>query len=76
LLRSLPRPRSLQLLRAGNFHSWAATVFIRTGSTWTEEGPTLPDSGETGFGGFGTSVALTSDGKTALIGVPGDDTRP
>ena len=51
----------------------AAWVFTRTGSTWTQQGGKLTGRGETGTGQFGTSVALSSDGKTALIGGPGDD---
>ncbi len=46
----------------------AAWVFTRTGSTWTQQGPKLTGSGEQGAGNFGYSVALSADGKTALIG--------
>ena len=49
----------------------AAWVFTRSGSTWTQQGAKLTGSGETGAGEFGaTSVALSSDGNTALIGGP------
>jgi hypothetical protein len=51
----------------------AAWGFARSGSTWTQQGPKLTASDETGDGGFGWSVALSSDGNTALIGGPGDD---
>ena len=37
-----------------------------------QQGPKLTGSGESGIGGFGDSVALSSDGNTALIGGPGD----
>jgi hypothetical protein len=51
----------------------AAWVFKRSGSTWTHEGEHLAGSGEIGFGSFGSSVALSSDGNTALIGGHGDN---
>jgi hypothetical protein len=51
----------------------AAWVFTRSGSTWTQQGPKLTPSGESGEGSFGFSVALSSDGNTALIGGPGDN---
>jgi RHS repeat-associated protein len=51
----------------------AAWVFTRSGSTWTQQGEKLTGSGESGEGaGFGISVALSSDGNTALIGGGGD----
>jgi YD repeat-containing protein len=53
----------------------AAWVFTRSGSTWTQQGSKLTGSGETGEGRFGESVALSSDGNTALIGGPFDDGR-
>ncbi len=48
-----------------------AWVFTRSDSTsWSQQGPELKPSGETGNVGFGTSVALSGDGSTALIGGP------
>ena len=53
----------------------AAYVFRRTGTTWVQEATLLGV-----FGGgaandnFGYSVALTSDGRRALVGAPLDDT--
>ena len=55
----------------GNDHysgKGAAWVFTRSGSTWTQQGEKLIGWGETGEGKFGTSVALSADGDTALIG--------
>jgi hypothetical protein len=46
----------------------SAWVFTRSGSTWTQQGAKLTGSGEIGPGAFGTSVALSADGDTALIG--------
>src|SRR6202042_126328 len=50
----------------------AAWVFARSGRTWTQQGLKLTASGESGAGNFGISVALSSDGTTALIGAPLD----
>jgi IPT/TIG domain len=51
----------------------AAWVFTRSGTTWTQQGSKLTGGGEVGKGLFGVSVALPSDGNTALIGGPGDN---
>ena len=51
----------------------SAWVFTRSGSTWTQQGVRLTGSGEIDGGGFGASVALSSDGNTALVGGPGDN---
>jgi hypothetical protein len=49
----------------------AAWVFTRSGSTWTQQGEKLTGTGETGFfPEFGRSVALSGDGKTALMAAP------
>jgi hypothetical protein len=53
----------------------AAWVFTRSGSTWTQQGSKLTGSGESGNGRFGSSVALSSDAYTALIGGPKDNTN-
>jgi hypothetical protein len=52
----------------------AAWVFTRSGSTWTPPGSKLTYTGATGAVAvqFGSSVALSADGNTALIGGPGD----
>lgn len=48
-------------------------VFLRTGTTWTEEA-TLVASGGTSNDKFGWSVALSSNGERAVVGMPYDDT--
>jgi hypothetical protein len=58
-------------------------VFTRSGSTWSQQGEKLvgdctsscanEGTGEIGAGMFGTMVALSADGKTALIGAWNDD---
>ena len=50
-------------------------MFTRSGATWTQQGPKLTGSGETGDGAFGYSVALSADGNTALIGGPCDNSN-
>lgn len=51
----------------------AAWTFTRSAGAWTQRGRKLAGIGEDGLAGFGTSVALSSDGATALIGSPNDD---
>lgn len=46
----------------------AAWAFSRTGSTWTQQGEKLTGAGETTGGEFASSVTLSDDGETALIG--------
>ena len=53
----------------------AGWVFRRSGSSWTQQGEKLTGSGESGKGDFGDSVALSSDGNTALIGAPLDNSE-
>jgi phosphodiesterase/alkaline phosphatase D-like protein len=53
----------------------AAWVFTRSeAGAWTQQGKKLTAKAgeETGSGAFGSSVALSKDGDTALIGAPGD----
>ncbi len=53
----------------------AAWVFTRSGSTWTQQGEKLTGSGrERSRPNSATSVALSADGNTALIGGPEDNT--
>ncbi len=51
----------------------AAWVFLRSGATWSQQGPKLTGKEEAGAGEFGTSVALSEKGEYALIGGPGDN---
>ena len=52
----------------------AAYVFLRTGTTWAQQAK-LSATGETGPGELGYSVALSSEGKDALVGAPGDNAK-
>ncbi len=52
----------------------AAWVLTRSGTTWTYQATLTPkEKEESDMGAFGSSVALSSDGDTALIGGPGDN---
>jgi hypothetical protein len=52
----------------------AAWVFTRTGTSWSQQGAKLTASGGIGTRFFGHSVALSSDGDTALVGGAYGDT--
>jgi hypothetical protein len=56
---------------AGGSDAGSARVFRRAASTWVQEATLVAPDGE-GADWFGSSVALTSDGSRALVGVPGD----
>ncbi len=51
----------------------AAWVFTRSGSTWAKQGGALTGGEGSGYSWFGYSVALSSEGDTALIGAPHAD---
>jgi hypothetical protein len=54
---------------AGNVHGGAAYVFVRNGSSWSQQQQLIAfDSASNNQ--FGTSVALSSGGSTALVGDP------
>ncbi len=62
-------------LIAGSFDNntaGAVWFFSRSGSTWTQDGPKITQSGS-GF--LGTNIALSGDGSTALIASPEVDTQ-
>jgi hypothetical protein len=56
-----------------NANVGAVWVFTFAESKWTQQGPKLLATGETGSGHFGESVALDAKGETALIGGGGDN---
>lgn len=51
----------------------AAWVFTRSRAGWTRHGVRLSPSGELGEGSFGSRLALSADGSSALVSAPGDD---
>lgn len=55
-----------------NSSQGAAWVFIRTGTTWAQEGSKLVGTGNTGAAWQGQKVALTADGNIAFLGGPKD----
>jgi len=52
----------------------ATWIFIRSDSSWSQQGTKLVGTGNTGASAQGTSVFLSSDGNTLAIGGPNDDT--
>jgi hypothetical protein len=58
--------------RLDNSAAGAAWVFTRSGSTWAQQAKKLTGGDEKGPGWFGTSVALSADGTTALVGGTND----
>ncbi len=52
-----------------NFQPGAAYVFVRTGSTWTQQPPLMASDG-VGFTSFGKAVAI--DGNTVVVGAVRD----
>ncbi len=55
-----------------NGHQGSATIFTRTGGLWTEQ-QQITASGGADLDLFGFSVALSSDGNTAIVGALLDD---
>jgi FG-GAP-like repeat len=51
----------------------AAWVFTRVAGMWTQQGSKLVGAGSVGAAKQGSSVALSADGNTALIGAFGDN---
>ena len=56
-----------------NSNIGAAWVFTRSGGVWTQQGSKLAASDSTGAPLQGTSVALSADGNTAIVGGPSDN---
>ncbi len=51
-----------------NNYTGAIWVFTRTGGVWTQQGSKLVGTGAVGGAYQGTSVAISADGNTALVG--------
>jgi hypothetical protein len=56
-----------------NFNVGAAWVFTRSGTVWTQQGSKLVGIGAVGNAQQGSSVALSADGQTAIVGGPVDN---
>jgi len=59
-----------------NGSTGAAWVFVRANGVWTQQGPKLTGSGVVGSAEQGTSVALSGDGNTVMVGGPYDGELP
>jgi hypothetical protein len=53
-------------------YAGAALVFTRAGETWSRQPGKLTGKAELGAARFGKAVALSGDGKAALVGAPND----
>jgi hypothetical protein len=58
---------------ADNSHTGAAWVFTRRTGVWSQQGPKLVGSDAVGQTGQGSAVALSGDGKIAMVGGPFDN---
>ncbi len=57
--------------------TWVVWVFMRTADDWTKQGPKLVGTGTAGPNAHqGSSVALSSEGNTVVIGGSGDGEPP
>jgi hypothetical protein len=56
-----------------NSYTGAAWAFTRSGGVWTQQGAKLVGMGAVGSASQGHSVALSSDGSTAIVGGPHDN---
>jgi hypothetical protein len=56
-----------------NNYQGAVWVFTRTGSNWTQQGNKLVGTGNVGAANQGSSVALSADGNTAIVGGRNDN---
>ena len=53
-------------------HAGSAYVFSKTGGSWSQEAKLAAEDGDSNDE-YGSAVALSSDGSTALIGAPSDE---
>jgi hypothetical protein len=56
-----------------NSNAGGVWVFTQSGGVWTQQGSELSGTGATGAAGQGSSVALSADGNTAVVGGPNDN---
>jgi hypothetical protein len=54
----------------------ATWVFTRSHGVWSQQGPKLVGTGAVGAARQGSSVSLSGDGNTAIVGGPGDHPSP
>jgi hypothetical protein len=53
----------------------AAWIYTRNGGVWTQQGSKRVGNDAAGQSGLGSSVALSADGNTAIVGGAGDDSQ-
>lgn len=53
----------------------AAWVFTRTNGVWNQQGSKLAGTGAVGTANQGSSVTLSADGNSAIVGGPGDNSN-
>jgi hypothetical protein len=58
-----------------NLSVGAAWVYTRSGGVWTQQGSKLVGSGAWGKAQQGSSVGISADGNTAIVGGWGDDSQ-
>jgi len=58
---------------ADNSNRGAVWIWVRSGSTWTQQGTKMVGSAFLGASSQGSSVALSADATTAIVGGPGDN---
>jgi hypothetical protein len=51
-----------------NSYTGAAWVYTRSGTAWTQQGSKLVGTGAVGSARQGSSIALSADGNTAIVG--------
>ena len=56
-----------------NNNAGAAWVFTRSGGVWSQQGSKLVGAGAVGRGWQGSSVTISADGNTAIVGAPQDN---
>ena len=60
---------------ADNGNAGAAWVYTRSGGVWTQQGAKLVGAGAVGNAFQGTSVAVSADGNTAVVGAQSDNSN-
>ena len=58
--------------RTDNNTNGAVWIYTRSGGLWIQQGSKLVGTGASGIPSQGTSVAVSSDGNTVIVGGPGD----
>jgi predicted amidohydrolase len=57
----------------GQINTGSAYIFVRSGSSWTQQAKLTAGTDASEYDNFGRSVSISSDGSTAIVGAPVDD---